>query len=165
MQLSLPQTCLPRQVRLTIRHPEWQTTATLDDTHKTFTLTPPEGIDINEVEVVADFLGVTGQPDPQFPTVTLKEKHVKQADDAGKSGDPNADESVHVDEHAAEPDTAAASVEAPVAGDAGPVSEAGHEQAADETVNEVVIDQATEVVVHHHEPGEHHKPRRPKHAK
>lgn len=149
-------------MRLTIRHPEWNTEYTLDSTHRTFELTPPEGIDINDVEVVADFIGVTGRPDPGYATEIVKEKYVKPAEQPGKPDEPDANESAVV-EHSDNADAGVASVEDGGHGDSVSVGEAGDEQVANETVHEVVLEQATEVVVHRG-PVEHHKPRRPKHA-
>jgi hypothetical protein len=166
MHLSLPQSGHNHQVRLTISHPEWQTTAVLDDSHKTFELTPPEGIDINDVEVVAEFLDVLGQPASDFSPIPVKEKHVKPVKDEGKSGEPDANESA-VTEQADNADAGVASVEASGDGTAEPVGEASDEQAVNEAVSEVVsevaLDEAAEVVVQH-AAGAHHKARRPRHA-
>jgi hypothetical protein len=155
MQLTLPRSDRHNQVLITMVHPEWTTTSTLDDSHPTMELTAPEGIDINDVEVFAHFVGPDGKPDPNELPQLLKGKiaHVEQTNDAGKSGEPDADEHGGDVERPEDTDADAAAVEG--AADAGRVGEAEVEQDSDE------IDEpnSTHPMTH-----EHHKSRRPRHA-
>jgi hypothetical protein len=148
MLLTLPRSDFHNQVRITIRHPNWETTTTLDDSHKTFELTAPEGDDIDDIEVSAELIGPTGEVDAQFPPIPLKEKgHAKQTNDAGESGESNSSEPVSDLEHPGDSDAADAGVQADAA--EGRVSEASDEQVT-----------STEALT----PPTHHKPRRPNHA-
>jgi hypothetical protein len=149
MHLTMPQSGQSQlQVRITVRHPEWQTTAQVDDSHKTLDLLVPEGINPDEVEVFAEFIGVDGQPDPRFSVMPLKEKvaHVEQTSDAGKSGESHSDEHHSDGEHTEDSTPSDAGVE----GDAESVGEAEDEQDAGTKPSQGEVT--------------HHKSRRPKHA-
>jgi hypothetical protein len=161
MHLSIPQSGHHHQVRLTIRHPNWETTASLDDSHKTFELIAPEGDDIGDIEVFAEFLGVDGQPDPHFSPIPVKEKgpHEEQKPAAGESGESNSSEPGSDCQHPEDSHPTDAGVEGDA--DAGRVGEAAVEQDADEG------DDANEGDEGESTPGQpvkHHKARRPKHA-
>ena len=147
MHLTIPQSGQSHQIRITVSHPEWQTTAQVDDTHKTLDLPVPEGINPDEVEVFAEFIGVDGQPDPRFSVMPIKEKatHAEQTGTSGESGESHSDEHVGNGEHPENP----AATNTGVEGDAESVGEADDEQDAGSESQDPVT---------------HHKPRRPKHA-
>ena len=152
MQLTIPHSGLNHQVRLTIRHPNWETTATLDDSHKKFELTAPDGDDINDIEVFVEYLGATGAVDTRFPAVSVKEKvlHVEQTN-VGESGESDAADTAGDVEHPKDGDAADAGLQGDAA--TGSVSEASLEQ-SDEQAETVTPSS----------PPVHHRTRRPRHA-
>jgi hypothetical protein len=155
MKLTLPRNDRFPQVQITVTHPEWVTTSTLDDSHLTMELAVPEGCDINDVEVSAQFLDVHGQPDADSPPTILKEKaHAAKTNDAGKSDEPHSDESIGDRQHPEDSNPTDAGVQGDA--DAGRVGEAEVEQ---DTSSEPATDEAKALGV-----DAHHKSRRPKHG-
>lgn len=156
MRLTLPRSDHHNQVQITLVHPDWVTTSNLDDSHLTVDLEIPEGSDINDIEVLAHFVGVDGKPDPRVEPVLMKGRvaHAEQTNDAGQSDQPHSDEPVSNLEHPEDSHAADAGVEGDA--DAGRVGEAEVEQ---NTGTEPAAGEPETVT-----PESHHKPRRPKHA-
>lgn len=79
-QLNLPQSDRHSQVKITIRHPKGETSTTLDDSHKTMNLHLPEGVDIDDVEIIAQFVGTSGEIDHSMKPMLLKERDEKESE-------------------------------------------------------------------------------------
>lgn len=85
LPIRLPQSDIHPMVKLTIIHPEWSRQTTLDDSHKTYHLTPPEGAHLDDIEVIAEFVGRDGEVDIAMRPMLLKEKAEREEENEDNS--------------------------------------------------------------------------------
>ncbi len=79
MLVHVPKSDRHSQVLLTINHPLGSDSFSVDDTHSTVNVTLPEGVNEDDVEIVSQFIGRNGQPDPDSAPTIQKDKHVEAA--------------------------------------------------------------------------------------
>lgn len=74
MLQKLPQSDLHSMVKLTICHPQGMSEMTLDDSHLMANIDLPPGVNEDDVEIIAEFVGRDGQVDVAMRPMLLKEK-------------------------------------------------------------------------------------------
>lgn len=74
LQVELPQSDRHPGVKITVIHSQGMSETCLDSSHKVMPVSLPEGVDCDDVEIIAQFITVNDEPDPAMQPMLLKEK-------------------------------------------------------------------------------------------
>lgn len=77
MKVTIPQSDMHNQVKMTFRSETWEATTTVDDSHRTVEMSLPKEVNEDDVEVIAEFLNVHNVPDARMSAICVKERIVK----------------------------------------------------------------------------------------
>ena len=135
MLVILPKSELHPQTRLTVSHPEGETVSIYDDSFKEVEVALPEGVNEDDVEVVAHYCNINGEPDLLMVGVLVKGK--VHRDPNSNLSNPASEQGPSVDDDSPVVDPVKDHAE-----DAGPVGEADLKQEEPATKEEVVDDEA-----------------------
>jgi hypothetical protein len=78
--MPLPNSANHPQVKVLINHPLMTVETTVDNSHRHVDINLPEGADVDDLEILAQFISRDGDVDPAYKTMILKERVTKNAE-------------------------------------------------------------------------------------